>query len=587
MKVESHSYRSGLALLLISLAFLGCATPKTPAEPREIISKTAVPGGRSTPLSDQQLRDGYVAVAVEAIEWGKSSLVQLRHRSWGTQAAGAVYRDTTALAVTLTSRTERLTGPQAESDSSDIPIAVLKDTSDGKDRQQKLSSGTVLRSLRSISESEKLVVDVKIQTTNKTESHLASLTLDAVNTWLQVSGGLPGIAASSVKNLPEKGTRADAVIQDIGSWKYVIQRPIEFSNQDLKEGTKYKVSIYDADPDDSLPILTFVIAPTFRASLFPSASANGEDFTALHPIRAFSDYPVKEASVDRILSGASPKETYAAITGRNVLWAEFEPVCKSLPAFFIHQGLSALDANIAAWAAVSHAQPILPDGKIKCDCFESSTRQDLSAHKLLCQGEVGSDSAARIASISMLPGCDAHCRPLDEGDSWAQTFSEINAQPLGAGWAVWPDKLSAEEKSFVLHDHKYKTFKPSEKRATISYEFDKPVLVTGVSVTQHANGIIKGRGEISDDGRTYSPIGEAKTSVEFASPRPQSLCFSPEQLEDTFWFDASSPGHATRFFRFVFTEACAQGGYAVYRARPLNSRGHPVLPIGYPPPKTK
>jgi hypothetical protein len=221
-------------------------------------------------------------VEVETIKWGNSDLVQLESRIWRNRAAGAVYKDKTALAVTVHSKIARRTVPPESCEAKDIPIAVLTASSGAQDRKQQLSSGTILGSFPSINESEHLSVVVRIHTTNTTQSKLAFLKLGAVNAWLQEGGQLPGPTAISVANLPGKGARTDEVIAAVGLWGYDVEQAIEISYSDLKERTKYEVSVYDdADPIDRRPIVTFIIAPTYRASLFPSGSSNGLDFSSL------------------------------------------------------------------------------------------------------------------------------------------------------------------------------------------------------------------------------------------------------------------------------------------------------------------
>jgi len=120
--------------------------------------------------------------------------------------------------------------------------------------------------------------------------------------------------------------------------------------------------------------------------------------------------------------------------------------------------------------------------------------------------------------------------------------------------------------TFALHDHHYATLNiPDPYRAKIIYEFDTPVTVDRILVTQHQNGITRVEGFAGDElngmrsvGVTWGPkgdvIGESKLTER------QDEIFNP--------FPTPSAG---RFFQVVILKSSLPNGYALYRLIPLTT----------------
>lgn len=118
--------------------------------------------------------------------------------------------------------------------------------------------------------------------------------------------------------------------------------------------------------------------------------------------------------------------------------------------------------------------------------------------------------------------------------------------------------LNPASTTFSMHDHVYLSPNvPDPARAFARYHFDGPVIVTGMELGMHANGIFRIEGFIGDTVGSLVSIGIATGSL---GNGPYS-----EHSINQFSFSGSGSGS---IFEFVVRETSLENGWANYHAIP-------------------
>ena len=182
--------------------------------------------------------------------------------------------------------------------------------------------------------------------------------------------------------------------------------------------------------------------------------------------------------------------------------------------------------------------------------------------------------SSRIASVEIpTNSMDAFCYPLDQG-IWS-----VQAPPFplniagGIGYLVNPE---TSDGYFVLHDHvNVSDYVPDPTRAVVTFEFDAPTVVAGVEVVQCGNGVTRVEGFAGDQldslvsiGSVFGPSGDLMGADQFSNGQFYM-----------FHFENSRPG---KFFRFIIRKTNNPGGYALYRAFPMDASGRRIPPAMAP-----
>jgi hypothetical protein len=182
---------------------------------------------------------------------------------------------------------------------------------------------------------------------------------------------------------------------------------------------------------------------------------------------------------------------------------------------------------------------------------------------LLLALSTSSVHAQVITSISIPVGSqDGGCYPV-----WDNVYS-ISATPptpldvnSGIGWLVNPG--TSNYPNFTLHDHVYTSPNvPDPARAVVTFTFDVPVIVSGLDIVQHGNGITRIEGfagnttnTLASIGSVFGPSGDVTGSVQFSEGQEQ-------------FFDFGNTTQSGTFFQFIVRKTSLNDGWANYRARP-------------------
>ena len=150
--------------------------------------------------------------------------------------------------------------------------------------------------------------------------------------------------------------------------------------------------------------------------------------------------------------------------------------------------------------------------------------------------------------------------PYDAGTTYKGIGHIINPGPPGTA-------------SFALHDHQYLPagYIPDPTRAVVTYRFDQPVIVAGLEIVQHTNGITRVEGfvgnapdALSSVGSVFGPDGDVTGSSYFS-----------EFEHYLFSFDNDVAG---TYFQFVIRKTSLSNGFADYRAFPMFTAAAVPLP---------
>lgn len=112
---------------------------------------------------------------------------------------------------------------------------------------------------------------------------------------------------------------------------------------------------------------------------------------------------------------------------------------------------------------------------------------------------------------------------------------------------------------FALHDHGYESpYVPKPSRGYVLFEFDSPVIVHGMTVVQHGNGLTKiehlagnSPRSLSSEGASWGSHGDLTGWLAFT-----------EFERDPFAFSGTEAG---RFHMFVINKTSYSAGYSTYR----------------------
>lgn len=126
-----------------------------------------------------------------------------------------------------------------------------------------------------------------------------------------------------------------------------------------------------------------------------------------------------------------------------------------------------------------------------------------------------------------------------------------------------PSCCQPAEAGFALHDHGYiASYIPDPSRAYVTFEFDSPVLVNGISMIQHHNGITKIEHYVGSYPTPLVTSGVAWSSFgDVTSPAAGTAL--PEMGADTFTFTGPSTGG--NFHTFIIAKTSNPVGWASYR----------------------
>lgn len=159
---------------------------------------------------------------------------------------------------------------------------------------------------------------------------------------------------------------------------------------------------------------------------------------------------------------------------------------------------------------------------------------------------------------------DSMCRPRDEG-VWS--VSTTPPTPLnvnsGIGYILNPVPPITSGFHFALHDHQYVgAHVPDPGRAVVTYRFDTPAIVRKLDIRQHANGISRVEGQVSNDGTNWTSIGSV------FGPAGDVTGYAAFTEHDIHSFDFGNTSQSGTYFRFIARKTNEAGGYAIYRAFP-------------------
>lgn len=130
--------------------------------------------------------------------------------------------------------------------------------------------------------------------------------------------------------------------------------------------------------------------------------------------------------------------------------------------------------------------------------------------------------------------------------------------------------------TYTLHDHHYLSANvPDPTRATITYQFDRPTIVSSVRLVQHHNGISQVEGFIGDAlgslsslGSVFGPDGDV-TGVSYFT-----------ELQ-SYEFDFGNTNNAGMFFELVYRKTTLSDGWANYRAFLFDENGGEIGPANF------
>ncbi|MDO8348783.1 MAG: hypothetical protein Q7T30_01000 [Planctomycetota bacterium] len=173
-----------------------------------------------------------------------------------------------------------------------------------------------------------------------------------------------------------------------------------------------------------------------------------------------------------------------------------------------------------------------------------------------------------LSAVSIPTGSqDAMCWPVLH-NVWSVTAPPYPFDSsLGIGFIVNPQNTA-----FALHDHQYTSPNvPDQTRAFIDYTFRWPVVVTGVEIVQHANGITRVEGLVGNTllgmqsiGAPFGPSGDVTGPNVFA-----------EQSHQRFHFPAPTCGTRLRVF---VRKTSLDNGWANYSICPFDASGAFIQP---------
>lgn len=161
----------------------------------------------------------------------------------------------------------------------------------------------------------------------------------------------------------------------------------------------------------------------------------------------------------------------------------------------------------------------------------------------------------------------------NDGDShpiWDDVWS-VAAPPYplayqGISYAVNPT-LGFVGRDFVKHDHQYiAPYTPDPTRATITFHFATPQVVSGLEIIEHGNGVSKIEGFIG--GNLASMVSIGNVFGQGGDPTGSGAFHDGEV--NVFNFNNSVPAS---YFQFVVTKTPLVDGYAFFRSFPLDPSG--------------
>jgi hypothetical protein len=110
--------------------------------------------------------------------------------------------------------------------------------------------------------------------------------------------------------------------------------------------------------------------------------------------------------------------------------------------------------------------------------------------------------------------------------------------------------------NFALHDHTYVSpYVPDPSRAVVTYYFDEPVIVNGLEVEQHTNGIIEIQGFAGNSLASLTSIGTSSVGDAYGEYAISTFDFSTNKMDGT-------------IFQFLILQTKIENGYAIYYAIP-------------------
>jgi hypothetical protein len=186
---------------------------------------------------------------------------------------------------------------------------------------------------------------------------------------------------------------------------------------------------------------------------------------------------------------------------------------------------------------------------------------------------VGFNAQAGIIGVSIPVGSsDTNSHPLNEG-VWSVSGAPPNTAS-GIGWLVAPYGIEL----FSMHDHYYVDPNvPDPARAVVTYLFDAPTVVGGVTIVEHSNGVNSIEGFYGNALGSMTSLGTVSPGT--AGPGPYF-----DGLSNTFSFGNTALSGS--YFQFVIRGTYNAGGYALFRAYPLDGQGSEIglsnVPEPYP-----
>lgn len=186
---------------------------------------------------------------------------------------------------------------------------------------------------------------------------------------------------------------------------------------------------------------------------------------------------------------------------------------------------------------------------------------------------IPSAHAAIIGIEKPVGSNDGVSRPVSDG-VWSVSFRpNLVTTNSGIGYIINSSYDTTQSgKDFAIHDHNYTSpFIPDPNRAVVTFTFDEPTVVSGLTVIQHENGVTKIEGFIGDSADSMVSIG----SVFSEKGDIVGVGAFGEGEASFFRFNNPRPG---RYFLLVIRKTSLQNGYALYRAFPRDSNGNAIPP---------
>lgn len=190
---------------------------------------------------------------------------------------------------------------------------------------------------------------------------------------------------------------------------------------------------------------------------------------------------------------------------------------------------------------------------------------------------IGGANAA-VTGVSILVGSDDQGSHPFNDNVWS-----VNNFPAdltnGIGWIVNPSFPPVGPSDFSRHDHVYlDAYQPDPVRAAVVYTFDAPTIVGGIRVVQHANGVDQIMGESGNAG-TFVSLGTSNSPSGI-----DHIQFAEYAVVD---FNFGNSTFAGTSFRMTVTNTINPGGWALYRAFPLDALGQVIgVAAAVPEPET-